>query len=213
MQSNEALAIWSLVLGATLLLAIMALIVWLQMQQSRTNREQQSFLTSFVTTTLSTLSESHRQQSEALRSSAESMQERLSSQLSSGQTQLLQHLQVQTQEVMVTLASSVNQATSSVSSTASDLAKLVASSQAMIATKDPIAFQHVRGAALPFADDNQAGPYTSTEDLAYEDAQRQADIRVAEQGLAQIMKMAGVSNDEPYPVAGSGFAQAAAAAQ
>jgi len=207
MSSTEALAISSLVLGAILLLAILAVIVWLSRQQHQSTREQQTFLASFVTQSMTSLSESQRLQLEAVRTSAESMMERLSSQLSSAQTQFLQHQQVQTQELAVAMSTSVNQATSSVSSTAKQLGELLASAQAMNATKDPIAFQQVRGAAFPFASESGAEPYTSTEDLAYQDAEnaaREQSLRTVDQSLSTIMSFAGVTNDEPYPTAGSG---------
>lgn len=211
MSSTEALAISSLVLAAILLLGILATIVWLQKQQSQTNRETQSFLSTLLERSLSTLSESQSLQLQALRESQTQTQERLSSQLSSAQTQFLQHQQVQTQELAVAMSTSVNQATSSVSSTAKLLAELVASSQAMLATKDSIAFQQVRGASLPFAGDNGTEPYASTEDLAQADAERAAALRLADESLATIMKFTGVQDDEPYAAAGSFYGAAPAA--
>lgn len=211
MESAATLAISSLVLGAILLLGILVVIVWLQRQTSQTSREQQQFLSTLLSQSLNSLSESQSVQLTAIRESAERTQERLSSQLSSAQTQFLQHQQVQTQEVMVALSSSVNQATSSVSSTATQLAELVASSQAMIASKDPIAYQQVRAAAFPFAADNGTEPYTSTEDLARADAERTENLRIAEQSLATIMNLSGVQDDNPYPAAGALFGPASAA--
>ena len=205
MESTATLAISLLVLAAILLLAILAVIVWLQTQQSRSNRESQTFLSSFLTQALSSLSESQSVQLAAIRESSTTTVEKLSSQLSSAQTQFLQHQQVQTQEVMVALSTSVTRAVDSTSSTARQLAELVASSQAMLATKDSIAFQQVRGASPPFASDDAAEPYTSTEDLALADAERAAAVRMADQSLATIMKFTGVQDDEPYAAAGAGL--------
>lgn len=213
MESAATLAISSLVLGAILLLAFLAVVVWLQTQQSRQNRESQTFLTSLLTSTLSSLSESQSLQLQSLRQASEQTTLTLSSQLSSAQTQFLQHQQVQTQEVMVALSTSVGRAVDSISSTTRQLSDLVASSQAMIATKDSIAYQQVRGASLPFTGDDGAGPYTSVEELAQNDADRAEAARLAEQGLAAIMNMAGVQSVDPYPAAGAAFAEAAPPAQ
>lgn len=197
------------ILFAILLLALIGAVIFLLLQQTKTNRqvmessqaagrENLSFLSSLQQQTLSSLSESSR-----------ATQERLSSQLSASQTQLLQHLQVQTQEVMTTLATAVNQATASTSSTARQLSDLVASSQAMIAAKDSIAFQQIRGASLGVTDSGDGQPYTSVEDLAQRDAEQEAarlqGLRIAEQGLAQIMNLAGVPDVDAYPTAGSGL--------
>jgi nitrogen fixation/metabolism regulation signal transduction histidine kinase len=211
MQSILPLVISSLVLAAILLLAILATIIWLQRLQSQTNRETQTFLSNLLRETLTTLSESQAAQLSAIRGSSEMTLERLSSQLSSAQTQFLQHLQGQTRELATMMSTSVNQATSSVSSTATQLAELLASAQAMNATKDPIAFQQVRGAAFPFAGDNVAEPYTSTEELAQQDAEQAAALRVVDQSLATIMNLSGVQDERPYPAAGSGFGPAPAA--
>lgn len=211
MSSTSALAISSLVLGAILLLAILATIIWLQRQQTQTNQQTQTFLKSLLQETVTTLSESQTAQLSAIRSSSEMTTEKLSSQLSSAQTQFLQHLLVQTRELATVMSSSVNQATSSVSSTATQLGELLASAQAMNATKDPIAFQQVRGAAFPFAGDNSAEPYTSTEELAYQDAENAAALRTVDQSLATIMNLSGVQDVDPYPAAGSGLGPAPAA--
>lgn len=216
MELTATLAISSLVLAAILLLAILAVIVWLQKQSSQSNRESMTFLSTLLERTMSSLSELQTSQLASLRQSSEMTTERLSSQLSSAQTQFLQHLQVQTQELATTMSTSVNQATSSVSSTARTLAELLASSQAVVAAKDPIAYQQIRGATFPFSGDDGAEPYTSTEDLAQHDAEaeaaRVAGLQLAEQGLATIMSNLGVENVEPYPAAGSAglFARSAA---
>ena len=211
MQSIMPLAVSLLVLAAILLLAILVVIVWLQKQQSSSNRETQTFLSTLLRETLTTLSESQAAQLQAVRQSSETTTERLSSQLSSAQTQLLEHSARQTRELATVMSSSVNQATSSVSSTAKQLGELLASAQAMNATKDPIAFQQVRGAAFPFASEEGAEPYTSTEDLARQDAERAEGLRIAERSLATIMNISGVQDDEPYAAAGSFFGAAPAA--
>lgn len=215
MESTATLAISSLVLGGILLLAILAVIVWLQRQTSLQNRETQNFLSSLLRETVMTLSESQSLQLSSIRESSETTTERLSSQLSSAQTQLLQHQSAQIRELATMMSASVNQATSSVSSTAKQLGELLASAQAMNATKDPISFQQVRGASFPFAGDNGTEPYTSTEDLAYRDAQARVNteaMQAVDQSLATIMSFAGVQDDQPFPVAGSGLPGSAPAA-
>lgn len=197
------------ILFAILLLALIGAVIFLLLQQTKTNRQVMEAAQTAARENLTFLSSLQQQTLSSLTESSAATQERLSSQLSASQTQLLQHLEVQTQEVMTTLASSVNQATASTSSTARLLSDLVASSQAMIAAKDSIAFQQIRGASIGVTDPGDGMPYPSTEDLAQRDAEAEAarlhGLRIVNEGLASIMKIAGVPDVDAYPAAGSAF--------
>lgn len=188
--------VWLVLLFSVLLLGLLAAITFLQVHLTRSNRETLSFLTK--------LQES---QQEATRSFTTQMLERLSSQNSSAQQEMLSYLQMQQEQVMVHLSTASTAATSSISSTATKLADALTSAQAMIASKDPMAYQVVRGAATPFAGDQGTAPYTSTDDLAMaEAARRKAESdRNADTALKTILDLAGAANVEPFPAAGTGF--------
>lgn len=189
---------WYVMLFAVLLLALLGTVAFLQVLQSRQNRESMTFLSKLQETS-----------SEATRNLALQMLQQLSSQSSSDRAETLSHLQMQTEQVMQLLSGTVTQVTGSMSSTANRLSEIVSSSQAMIASKDAMAYQVVRGASTPFPADTGTGPYTSTDDLAQADAEAQArkaaSDRAADEALALIRSMAGVQNVDPYPAAGTGL--------
>jgi hypothetical protein len=193
MESNP----WFVVCLTVLLLGVLSLVLVVLLLQLKSSRESLTFL-----------SETTRQQQEAQNQLMSSLLQQNSQQHSVSQERYLSHLNEQTQQVMLTTSEAVTAATSSVSSTAKTLADLLATSQAVIATKDPMAYQTVRGAAFSEPETNATRPYTSTEDLALADAQaeaeRQAGIALADQALSSIMNLSGVTSDQPYPAAGAG---------
>ena len=180
-------------LVALLLLAMLGAVIFLAVLLLRWSRSQQQSLLQTSEQSLATT-----------RELALTMLERTSSSSSASQQEVLRHLEGQTTQVMAALSSTVNQATGSISSTATKLTELLASTQAMVAAKDPMACQTLRGATFPIAGDDSDEPYTSTEDLALADARRAARMREADEALEKIRSLTGVADEQPYPGAGAG---------
>lgn len=199
-------SLWPAILFAVLLLALLAVIVllaWLQQRQAT----QQAAQTQSTLTLVSKMGET---QSTALRDLTTLLLQQISSELSASQSEMLQHLETQTKAVMTTLATTVNQSTSSLGSTTNRLSELVASSQTMLASKDSIAYQTMRGSDHSFDSDPGTEPYTSTEELSLYDAQRAEQARMAEGLIARIQNLAGVNNGS-FPAAGDDLRPAAPA--
>lgn len=192
---------WPATLFVVLLLALLATIAFLATQQSRSTRETMTHLQKLQDSQMKQMEA----QQEATRMLAVQMLQQLSSQTSSAQADTLSYLQTQNEQVMLMLSSTVTQVTREQASTARELVNLASASQAMIASKDAMAFQAVRGASAPLTSDSGTGPYTSTEALAMADAiSRKAESdRTADAALQMIHEMTGVKNVDPYPVAGT----------
>lgn len=183
-------------LFSVLLLALLAAVIFLQLQQSRQNRETMTFLSKLQESGL-----------EATRSFSAQTLQQVSSQISASQGDMLSYLQDQTAQTMRLLSSTVTATTRPLTETTTRLTEALTSAQAMLATQEPMAYQAVRGASIPFTSEPGTGPYTSTEELAMADAvaKKIESDRNADEGLRLIQQMAGVQNVEPYPVAGSGL--------
>jgi hypothetical protein len=200
MTSSELLWPLSVVFGLVLLALLAAIMLWGWLQ-NRQSSQQQSLLTNLFLQQ----QEANRTQQEAMREWMSSVLQQNSSQLSASQERAQQYLREQTQQVMTTLATTVNLATSSLGSTATELSELVGASQTLIAARDSITYQAIRGAEHGFTDEGGMEPYTSTEELAFADAERARAVREADRVMEHIRGLTGVKNDEPYPAAGTAF--------
>ena len=185
--------VWLVILSTLLLLALLAATVQMSLMQHRANREQMSLLQNLVERTMAAATEGSTR-----------MLSEISSQLSESQVSMMMHLQETTKSQTQATQVAMTQATGSLGSTIARLSELLRETTAIAAASDVAGYQVMSAAPAP-ADSE---PYTSTEDLAYEEALRgqiAAGQRYADEALNKIANLMGVPDESHYPVAGSDF--------